>query len=453
MKVIQFFFYILFVLLISNCSNNGTITSAKDFAKEFHENNPGFYANHFNNVITLKGKVVEIGESNNLPDNYFVKLLGYKTERGNVNVLCYFSSIDQIKNLKLGESLIIGGVCKLSDECKYSRCYPAIFRCKVLKNGEVYLIKKGLRKNFKKYDIPNETVKPYIQLYNDLKANGVQGLPNTVGEFKTKLLTNDKALLSSLGAARKLQLDVAQYDIENLAILREQLGLVDKGENNRNQLKPYEKLYENLKSNGVQGLPNTVHEFKSILLKNDKALYSAIGIAAKLGLDTPQEIENTAVLREQLGLVDKEVKRGNILFNTYSSKKYNYYISIPSNFKQEKGKGPHIDLIFVNKDGSSISTNISDRMKEEFNFTAHDYNKEMFLPLFSSINAEEKTIVAKQKAYIYEAEKIDSKLKFICCYLFYKDKAIVITCSSEKSKFNQYRELFRKSIFSYTYEK
>ena len=138
----------------------------------------------------------------------------------------------------------------------------------------------------------------------------------------------------------------------------------------------------------------------------------------------------------------------------YKSVKYGYAVNVPESFHKEPAVRPHIDLKFVDAFGSSISVNISPRRPEEYNFTAHDYTKEMLEEAFRqatpnvSITYSEKLIVSNEEAFLIEHENSHPDLKSMECYLYHKDLAFVITATCEKSKFSNYRTLFRNCIMS-----
>jgi len=138
----------------------------------------------------------------------------------------------------------------------------------------------------------------------------------------------------------------------------------------------------------------------------------------------------------------------------YKSVKYGYAIRVSESFHKEPAIRPHIDLKFVDAFGSSISVNVSPRRAEEYNFTAHDYTKEMLEEAFRqatpnvSITYSEKLVVSNEKAFLIEHENSHPDLKSMECYLYHKDFAFVITGTCEESRFSNYRTLFRNCITS-----
>ncbi|MEQ8324032.1 MAG: hypothetical protein RID18_16305 [Cytophagales bacterium] len=139
---------------------------------------------------------------------------------------------------------------------------------------------------------------------------------------------------------------------------------------------------------------------------------------------------------------------------TYQSGKYFYTIEIPMSFTKGTPKQKNTDLLFQDSYGSSINSNVTDRLPQEYNITAHYYNDGMLerdmksiFPNFN-ITYSEKTYVAGEKAFIYEYTGSHPSLKGINCTFFKGNKVYVITCSAEKSSFNNYKPLFMKSIKS-----
>ena len=138
----------------------------------------------------------------------------------------------------------------------------------------------------------------------------------------------------------------------------------------------------------------------------------------------------------------------------YKSVKYWYALRVPESFRLESAIRPHIDLKFVDAFGSSILVNVSPRRAEEYNFTAHDYTKEMLEEAFRqgtpnvSITYSEKLVVSNEKAFLIEHENSHPDLKSMECYLYHKDFAFVITGTCEESRFSNYRTLFRNCITS-----
>jgi hypothetical protein len=138
---------------------------------------------------------------------------------------------------------------------------------------------------------------------------------------------------------------------------------------------------------------------------------------------------------------------------TYSSLAHGYTVTIPKSFWKETLTRKNIDLKFVDDYGSSILFHVTDRLPEEDELDGHSYSKEGLeagiRPLFPNfkIDRTEKTTVGGQKAFVAESTGGgSSKLKELNCYLYYKDKAYLITCSSEIRRFDAYRTLFNEVL-------
>lgn len=138
----------------------------------------------------------------------------------------------------------------------------------------------------------------------------------------------------------------------------------------------------------------------------------------------------------------------------YSSEKYKYSIKVPESFRKSTSERPHIDLKFVDDFGSSITVNVSKRLAEEYQITAHDYTKEFLEESFKQatpnayITWTEKTVISGENAFLFEQEGSHPNLKAMNCYLYHNDKAFFITATCEKTRFDNYRQLFRKCIES-----
>ncbi|MCW5914913.1 MAG: hypothetical protein KIT66_09920 [Chitinophagaceae bacterium] len=152
----------------------------------------------------------------------------------------------------------------------------------------------------------------------------------------------------------------------------------------------------------------------------------------------------------------KSFAQTQVTFLEHNSSKYNYKISVPSDFIKSTPKGANIDLKFVNKDGSNITVNVTQRLKDEYGITAHDYSKDMLQESFRAngektlITYSEKLIISGQNAFLIEFINAvpDLDLKMMQCYFFYKNLAFVITATSETKKFSSYRATFLKTIKS-----
>ena len=140
--------------------------------------------------------------------------------------------------------------------------------------------------------------------------------------------------------------------------------------------------------------------------------------------------------------------------NSINGKNYNYTINIPSSFSETESSGKNIDLKYKDDKGCAIIVNVSPRQAEEYNYSVHDYTKEVLEegikptnPTFNILKTE-KTFISGEKAYLITFSASAFDIKSMECYIFHKDKAFVITCSSSISNFSQYETTFRTVIKS-----
>jgi hypothetical protein len=143
--------------------------------------------------------------------------------------------------------------------------------------------------------------------------------------------------------------------------------------------------------------------------------------------------------------------------STFESSRYDYTINQPSGFELRTANGIHIDYKVVNKDGSSISVNVSNRLPEEENIDAWSYSKEFFETVFSqseppipSISKTEKTIIDGKKTFLiyYSYPSRGVYLKVIEAYLFVGDNAYVITTTSDEQHYDVHKNVFLETIKS-----
>jgi len=136
------------------------------------------------------------------------------------------------------------------------------------------------------------------------------------------------------------------------------------------------------------------------------------------------------------------------------SVKYGYSIEIPISFSKKTPKQKNTDMLFADSYGSSINLNVTDRLPDEYNITAHNYSKEMLeretISIFPNytITYSEKTYVGGEKAFICENYGMFKNLSMMHCYFYYKNKAYVITCATESARFKNYKTLFKSAIKS-----
>lgn len=145
-------------------------------------------------------------------------------------------------------------------------------------------------------------------------------------------------------------------------------------------------------------------------------------------------------------------------YQKFESLKNPYSVTIPVSFQKKEPIGNNIDMKFTDGFGSSITVNVTNRLKEEYSITAHDYTK-AFLeqtnrPIFPNytVISTSKILLDGQKAFLVESIGSSAQLKEIECYLYYKDKAYLVTCTAPIIKFENYRPLFEKAIHSIDFE-
>lgn len=145
-------------------------------------------------------------------------------------------------------------------------------------------------------------------------------------------------------------------------------------------------------------------------------------------------------------------------YQKYKSSVRPYSITIPVSFQKKEPIGNNIDMKFTDGFGSSITVNVTNRLKEEYSITAHDYTKAFLeqtnrtiFPNYTIISTS-KILLDGQKAFLVESIGSSSQLKEIECYVFYKDKAYLVTCTAPIIKFENYRPLFEKAIHSIDFE-
>ena len=61
----------------------------------------------------------------------------------------------------------------------------------------------------------------------------------------------------------------------------------------------------------------------------------------------------------------------------FMSSKYGYSIEIPKGFKKSQPNQKNTDLVFRDEYKASISINVTDRLKEEYQITGHSSTKEL----------------------------------------------------------------------------
>jgi len=138
------------------------------------------------------------------------------------------------------------------------------------------------------------------------------------------------------------------------------------------------------------------------------------------------------------------------------SSKYNYSISAPPNFKESASDRTNIDTKLVDlATGASIIIHVSKRLPEEIGMTGHSYSADYFKTIYKNegyniiVLKEDKTTVAGQPAFKMVLDHpVDNRLRVLEYSFFKGSYAFVLTCTSEKSSFNTYEEIFRQAAIS-----
>jgi len=145
--------------------------------------------------------------------------------------------------------------------------------------------------------------------------------------------------------------------------------------------------------------------------------------------------------------------------SAYASPKYGYTINIPQEFRKTSATGKNIDLKLINDGGNPILVNVTPRQAEEYSITAHDYTAQMlensikpYNPSFNIIKSE-KTYIDGEKAFLIYYTDSKSGLKAIECYIFYKDKAYVLTATAKTNDFINFEKTFLSTIKSLKFKR
>jgi hypothetical protein len=159
--------------------------------------------------------------------------------------------------------------------------------------------------------------------------------------------------------------------------------------------------------------------------------------------------ENVAILKEQLICLTKDEN-----FKKFHSQKYNYEIIIPEGFSETQATGKRIDLKLVSQDATSILVNVSDRLPEEYNISAHDYTKEFLENSYRQytpdirVTKAEKTYIENNKAFLIHYVNPSKSLKAHEIYFYKGDKAYVLTATTKLSQFADYENVFMQTYKS-----
>lgn len=143
--------------------------------------------------------------------------------------------------------------------------------------------------------------------------------------------------------------------------------------------------------------------------------------------------------------------------NSYISSKYGYSINIPAGFKQAAASGKNIDLKLVHLDGSSILINVTPKRPEEYNISAHDYNREMFEQEFKqytptvTLSKAEKTYISGEKAFLIHYSNSSNNTKAVEIYTYKGNNAYVFTATTKTGQFQTYEPVFMKAFNSFKF--
>jgi len=154
--------------------------------------------------------------------------------------------------------------------------------------------------------------------------------------------------------------------------------------------------------------------------------------------------KNISILKEQIQCITKQRNENRV----FKSNLYNYEIVIPNKFEKKEATSKNIDLKLVNEDGESIIINVSKRLQEEYNITAHDYTIEMVENSLKQFNAEivitnsEKIFIDKKEAFLIYYLNPSNSTKALEIYFYYGSNAYVLTATAKLDKFSEYENVF-----------
>lgn len=139
----------------------------------------------------------------------------------------------------------------------------------------------------------------------------------------------------------------------------------------------------------------------------------------------------------------------------FISSKYGYSLEISKGFKKSQPSQKNTDLVFRDEYKASVSINVTDRLKEEYQLTGHSFTKELMektirnaFPNYT-ITHWEKIYIDGEKAFLEESTGgPNADLSSMIATFYHEDKAFVITCSAVTNKFENYKSLFKNVINS-----
>lgn len=200
-------------------------------------------------------------------------------------------------------------------------------------------------------------------------------------------------------------------------------------------------------NNQVSQAVFVLDEKKTKLLKSSEIL--TVSLKLDKLIHTLECNSNTSILKEQLiCLTNNENLR------KYYSSKYHYEIVIPDGFSETQATGKRIDLKLVSQDATSILVNVSDRLPEEFNITAHDYTKEFLENSYRQytpdikITKAERTFIDNNKAFLIHYVNPTKSLKALEIYFYKGNKAYVLTATTKITQFPDYENIFMETYKS-----
>lgn len=158
---------------------------------------------------------------------------------------------------------------------------------------------------------------------------------------------------------------------------------------------------------------------------------------------------NSSIIKEQLDCFYNDINA-----IKYLSNKYGYQVTISNEYKSAEATQKHIDLKFIKNDGTSILINVSDRLPEEKNITAHDYSKEYIEQSYNQFNADikvtnaEKIFIDNIDAFLINYTNPRNSTKILEIYFFKGDFAYVLTATTQDTKFSDNEPIFLKAFYS-----
>lgn len=133
-----------------------------------------------------------------------------------------------------------------------------------------------------------------------------------------------------------------------------------------------------------------------------------------------------------------------------------YSFQVPRYFEKKKPSQKNTDVSVGDDYGASINVNVTDRLPEEYQITAHEYTREMFESQYKSlfpnyeIHSTDKIKLDGINAFLIDVSgTVNSNLRQLSIFLYHEDKAYVITATAESENFDRYIPLFKKTLDSF----